>query len=66
MGCSNHPQVELAPAARMTLSADSEVTSGTPLTAAFGAIQEAKGKTVPAGTFMVGNKGSQSSTRPSL
>ncbi len=55
MGCSNHSQLELAPAARMTLKADLDVTSWAPLKAALGAIQGARGRTAPTGSFMVRN-----------
>jgi len=55
MGCLNHSQVELAPAAWMTLRAEAVVISGAPFNVALDAIQGAKGRAAPAGIFMVGS-----------
>ncbi len=55
MGCLNQLQDALSPAARMTLRAESDIKSVTPLIAGRGAIHDAKGRTVPAGIFMMGS-----------
>lgn len=54
IGCLNHSQVALAPAAWITLIADWDVISWAPLKAALGASHGPKGRIAPVGIFMAG------------